>query len=81
MPERLSQAIYQNQRLIGPAVLLDGFAAATWTLEREPGAATVVVRPLVELSGEAREALARTGERLARFASPDAADVAVRFVP
>jgi hypothetical protein len=39
VPERLSQAIYQNQRLIGPAVLLDGFA------------------------------------------SPDAADVAVRFVP
>ncbi len=79
VPARIHQAVYENRRLIGPAVLLDGFAAATWALEREPGAATVVVRPLVELPGEAREALARAGERLARFASPDAVDVAVRF--
>ena len=81
VPAQFHQSVYQNRQAIGPAVLLDGFAAATWALEREPGAATVVVRALAELPGEAREALARTGERLARFASPGAVDVAVRFAP
>ena len=53
VPEALREPIYLADRLIGPAVLVDGFAAATWTIERESGARTVVIRPLVALADEA----------------------------
>ncbi len=81
VPAEHREPVYLADRLIGPAVLIDGFAAAKWTIALEPGAAAVVIRPLAPLSDEAGEALARTGERLARFVSPTAETVAVRFSP
>ena len=66
-------------RAIGPAALLDGFAAATWTIERATGAPTIAVSSPAPLGDEAGEALVRTGERLARFVATEAARVAVRF--
>ena len=80
VPGELYEPIYLADRLIGPAALVDGFAVATWTVERESDRAIVVIRSLVPLADEAGEALARTGERLARFVSPDAESFAVRFV-
>ena len=82
VPEEFREPVYSVlRRLIGPAALLDGFAAATWKLERESDAATLAVAPLRELSKREREALAREGERLALFMQPQAKGVAVRFDP
>jgi len=79
VPEKLRGPVYLEGRSIGPVVLVDGFTAATWRLEQERDSTTVVIRPLVAVSGEAREALARSGERLARFASSRAGTVGVSF--
>ena len=79
VPPEFRGPIYSASRLIGPAVLVDGFVAARWALEKATGTATVVVRPLAPLAGESREALSREGERLAAFVAPDAAAHAVRF--
>ena len=82
VPDEFREPVYSVlRRLIGPAALLDGFAAATWKLERERGAATLAVAPLRTLSKREREALALPGERLALFMQPQASTVAVRFDP
>ena len=82
VPDEFREPVYSVlRRLIGPAALLDGFAAATWKLEREGGAATLAVAPLRTLSKREREALALPGERLALFMQPQAKGVAVRFDP
>jgi hypothetical protein len=79
VPPEFRGPIYSASRLIGPAVLIDGFVAARWALEKATGAATVVIQPLAPLPDEAREALSRDGERLAGFVSPDSGIYAVRF--
>jgi len=76
--EALWEQLYGG-RAIGPAALLDGFVAATWALERSGDEAALVISSPAPLGGEAGEALARAGERLARFAAPESAAVAVRF--
>jgi hypothetical protein len=52
-------------------VLVDGFARATWRIERSAGAATLRIQPLEEL-GEV-PGLEAEGERLLAFAAPGAA--------
>ena len=79
VPPEFHVPVYAANRLIGPAVLVDGLVAALWAIEKEPGGVTVVIRPLAPLPGEAREALALEGERLAGFAEPEAAVLGVRF--
>jgi hypothetical protein len=52
-------------------VLVDGFARATWRIERTPEVATLHVRPLEPLG--AMDEIVAEGERLLRFAAPAAA--------
>lgn len=58
-------------------VLVDGFARATWRIERSPEAATLHVHPLEEL-GDTSDIQAE-GERLLAFAAPASASRVVRF--
>ena len=82
VPEEFREPVYSRLRqLIGPAALLDGFAAGVWKIERDGGAATIAVAPFRRLSRNEREALALAGERLARFMEPRAASAAVRIDP
>ena len=78
VPEALWETVYGG-RAIGPAALLDGFAAATWTIERSGDATVIAISSPAPLGDEAGEALAAVGERLARFVAPEATRVAVRF--
>ncbi len=48
-------------------VLLDGFACATWKVDRSPGKATLVIEPFEPLPRKDRDTLASGGERLIRF--------------
>ncbi len=58
-------------------VLVDGFARATWQIERTPEVATLHVQPLEEL-GDLDEIVAE-GERLLEFAAPTALRRRVAF--
>src|SRR5206468_12421001 len=53
------------------SVLIDGFVAATWTLKREPKAATLRVALLDRLPKRERVALEAEGARLLSFIAAD----------
>lgn len=60
-------------------VLVDGFVAGTWKLERKKDAATVMVEPFAAFSPRVRKEVTAEAEELLRFAEPDARSFAVRI--
>lgn len=60
-------------------VLVDGFVAARWKLDREDEETTLRIEPFVKLSRDDRNAVAEEGNRLASFVSADAARRRVRI--
>jgi hypothetical protein len=60
-------------------VLVDGFVAGTWKLEREKGSVTVAVAPWGRWAKKLREEVAAEGEGLAAFAAGAGETAAVRF--
>jgi len=53
--------------------LVDGFIAGTWRLTRASRRATLVIAPLLKIRKADLAALAAEGQRLLKFAAPDAA--------
>jgi hypothetical protein len=73
--EDRSRILHDDVRagLIGtPTVLVDGFVAGTWAVEREKGSAVVVVTPFGRLSRGERLDLAEEGMRLLALTDPAA---------
>ncbi|MBB6399169.1 hypothetical protein BKA00_006083 [Actinomadura coerulea] len=70
---------YATRRPLPGIVLLDGFTAGDWQLERERDTATLLVRPYEQLASRDKDALAEEGERLLDFAAADAATRDIRF--
>jgi hypothetical protein len=60
-------------------VLVDGFVAARWKLDREDDEAILRIEPLVKLSREDRAAVSEEGKRLAAFLAGDTARRKVRI--
>jgi hypothetical protein len=60
-------------------LLVDGFARATWRIERAPGQATLHIQPLEPL--ELGDDVLAEGERLLEFAAPSAGRRTVRLEP
>ena len=63
---------------VAATVLVDGFVAGTWKLDRKKDVATLTVEPFAALPARAREELIAEGESLLRFAEPDARSFEVR---
>ncbi|MQA98305.1 MAG: hypothetical protein GEV11_28275 [Streptosporangiales bacterium] len=57
---------------VAATVLVDGTVAATWSVTRADGTATLTVRPLRPLTGAGRDAVEAEGAALLAFAHPDA---------
>ncbi len=62
-------------------VLVDGFVAGTWRLERQKAGVTLAIGPRSQWRKADRDEVAEEGERLLAFAAADAAATAVRFEP
>jgi hypothetical protein len=57
---------------VAALVLVDGFAAAAWTISRAKATATLNVEPFRPLPAAARREVEREGEAVVRFVEPDA---------
>ena len=60
-------------------VLVDGFVAGTWKLEREKGAATLAIGSWERWRKADRDAVAAEGEQLLGFVAADAETSDLRF--
>jgi hypothetical protein len=65
---------------IAATVLVDGFVAGTWKLERRKDQATVTVEPFAPLSARLRREVTAEAEALLRFAEPEARSLEVRVL-
>jgi DNA glycosylase AlkZ-like len=62
-----------------PTVLVDGFVAGTWIIEREGNTATLAIHPFEPPRRKDRTAITEEGARLLSFAAADATRHRVRF--
>lgn len=62
------------------AVLIDGFANATWIITRRRGAATLTIRPFTPLSAQDKAELTTEGARLLAFAARGAKTHDIEFI-
>ena len=71
--------IFRAGLRVEPSVLVDGFAAASWKVERKKAVATLAIDPFAKLSKAVRTEMEGEAERLVRFMEPDAGTFAVTF--
>jgi hypothetical protein len=64
---------------VAATILVDGFVAGAWKIEKVKGAATLTITTFEPLTPSVRAALAEEGERLVRFVETDAKAFEVRF--
>ena len=76
----LRRLVSQEGLVVG-SLLVDGFAGGTWTVKRERGVATLLVRPLTAMSDATRAAVADEGSQLLSFLAAEAADRRVEVGP
>jgi hypothetical protein len=71
--------VYLSALRVAPTVLIDGFAAAVWSIKRARGGATLTVVPFAPLAKKAQAAVAEEGDGLLRFMEPEAKSFDVAF--
>ncbi len=71
--------VFLSALRLAATVLVDGFVAGTWKLERSKSAATVTIAPFAPFSPRTRKDVTAESEALVRFAEPDARAFEVRF--
>jgi hypothetical protein len=64
--------------LIRATILIDGFVAGIWRVERKKATAALIVEPFAKLPATARPGLESEGEKLLRFSEPDAERFEIR---
>jgi hypothetical protein len=72
MAERYRGNVYSKNAIVEAVVLVDGFGAGTWALERTKTDAIVRVRQFARLAAKHKAAVIAEGERLAGFMAPEA---------
>ena len=65
--------------MVPATILLDGFVAGVWKVEKSRNLATLVIEPFEKLSRQECEALTDEGERLVRFVGDDVKAHSIRF--
>lgn len=73
--------VYLSAGRVRSILLVDGFMAGTWKIEKAKKAAALVIEPCVTLPAADQAALAEEGERLVRWVEDRAEQYSVRFEP
>lgn len=73
------RAVYTNNAIVEAVVMVDGFAAGTWKVDRAKNEAVLGVAPFARLARRDRAAIESEGRRLLSFLAADANSVGVRF--
>ncbi|HVQ30695.1 MAG TPA: winged helix DNA-binding domain-containing protein [Vicinamibacteria bacterium] len=71
--------VFLSALRIAATVLVDGFVAGTWKLERTKSAATLTIVPFAPFAPRVRKEVEAEAEALVRFAEPDARAFATRI--
>jgi len=79
IPEKYHAHVYLAGLRVAATILVDGFVAGAWKIEKAKDAATLVITPFEPLTQATCDALAEEGERLVRFVEADAKVFAIRF--
>ena len=64
--------VFLSALRIAATVLVDGFVAGTWKVERSKTAAKMTIEPFAPFAAQARKEVATEADALLRFAEPDA---------
>ena len=72
--------VYAKNGIVEAVILVDGFAAGTWSVARTKDDAVLTVAPFVRIPTRERRAVEAEGRALLRFLAPDATIMGVRFV-
>jgi len=79
MAEQHRGNVYSKNAIVEAVVLVDGFGAGTWALERTKTEAIVHIRPFARFAPKDKLEVIAEGERLARFMAPEAKVHGVRI--
>ena len=71
--------VYLPGLRVAATILVDGFVAGAWKIEKTKAAARLTITPFEPLTPSVRDALAEEGERLVRFVEMDSKAFQVRF--
>ncbi|GAB4210763.1 MAG: winged helix DNA-binding domain-containing protein [Roseiflexaceae bacterium] len=73
--------VFSVNGLIASTILVDGFVAGIWSIERSRSAATLRITPFAPLAAPDRDALAEEGARLLEFAAAEGQERDILFAP
>jgi hypothetical protein len=73
------RGVYSKNAIVEAVVMVDGFAAGTWKVDRAKNVAVLGIAPFGRISGRDRTAIEAEGHGLLSFLAPDASSVGVRF--
>jgi len=73
------RAVYTKNAIVEAVVMVDGFAAGTWKVDRAKNEAVLGIAPFARLARRDRAAMEAEGRGLLSFLARDASSVGVRF--
>ena len=79
IPEKYHAHVFLAGLRVAATILVAGFVAGAWKIEKAKGVAALVITPFEPLAQATCDALAEEGERLVRFVEADAKTFEVRF--
>jgi hypothetical protein len=71
--------VYLPALRVAQTILVDGFVAGVWKVEKTKTSSALVITPFEKLSKQIQKQLTEEGEPLLRFIEPDAKSYAVKF--
>lgn len=74
------RAVYSKNAIVEAVVMVDGFAAGTWTVVRAKKEAVLRIAAFARLGPRDRVAVEAEGDALLQFLAPDATIAGVRFI-